>query len=261
MIEAANIAPPEVRGFLPQVGIYLPEEFDRKIECGAFDATSLEACTVMTLPRLLKDLKAEDVSCRQWVQTFPDECRPEQKKFGPFKRTVIRRLKNTLPMIQENREYYGWQVGIKDVITEQYPVAARIIFSGNYAPILYLNRAYTASNHPISGIEDIYELAKKANSFRNSVPTNEQAVSYANLLIKPLGSFEAARNVIEEASKRRGVQVFYGRNGFPRSFDGKLLGPGDSGHIGTDSYDRRIPKMFISTLVPVGEYEQSALGV
>lgn len=238
--------------------VYTPGEFDRKLTNGEILHSNVIACTTMTLSRFIQDIQGINMNQEQWVQTFPKKSKYVTKQFGPFKRTVEQKYDDPFWILNQNREYMSWQVGLRDTLFSIYPDAAEKIFEHSYSPILYLGREY-AKTPVLETIDDLYTLIKNANTYNDKPPEDSFSLVAADILLKPLGSLENVRDVIVEASQRQGVQVIYGANGFDLYKARAQRVHKDSTFWSAECYKSRFPARFVTAVLPLGQYEQTEL--
>lgn len=248
-----NLIPDEVRE-----KIMLPEVFDQDLCSGKIDHGVVLACTTMTMPRLLKDVNREGIAGKeQWIAVFRRKSEKVVIGKWPFKREKRVEYEDgetKVGQIQENRKYWGWQMGLRDALGSLYPRAGEKIFSDRYADILYTNRTYDEGN-PVNDFTGLSELIQRTHTYPNHRISPEKADEAATLFINALaGSYDSLNEVLTEARRRRGVQVVYGHGSFdhtPHRETGDLMS--------SKRIPGRISPEHITAILPIGRHEQEFL--
>lgn len=242
--------------FVSQEKILLPEVFDQQFLKGEIPLEEIQAVTMMTLSQFKSDASLNEMDQEQWIRYFPKEIRYEAKGVWPFKKNhKIEYIdkKIMLDQIQDNREYFKWPMGMRSALAQFYPEAAKRIYGGKYADVLYTNREYSDES-PITNFEELTQLIIKAHTYPSFKMTESEAKAPADLMIDSLGSYEALNRMLTESKNHQGVQVIYGANFLDHSH---LRSTGDM--MDSKLFPSRIHPRHITAVLPVGKYEQEQL--
>lgn len=231
------------------------KEFDAAFAAGKLTPSDISVCTTMPLSRYEKDLRNEDQNIPQWLLEF----QVEETITGHFwRRKVKRNFENhTKVLIPMNRDDYGWAEGFSDVL-RQYPEASAIIYTGNYAELIRLGRIYHEFS-PLLSRGKFFAMVEANNTHPHHKPKPETIQAAVDLAMAAFGSIDVIDSVLSEASRRQGVQVIYGGEGFRMWYAGQQTQGGDTPTHADRKLGQRIPSKFMAFVIPVGKYEQDRL--
>lgn len=234
-----------------------PEQFDNLVREGAIPQNLLRAWCVMPLSRYKDDLKNVNMEMPHWIQMRPTEVQQTGFAFWKKTREVFSPF-NLFEGWKQLRRFYGWQSGMSDLLRNEYPDVAAVIYGGEYSSVVHLARLYT-DFAPLDSWEKVYALVEEGNTHPNSKSRPQDIEKSTNLLRTAMPSLKLIDEVFAKAAKRQGIQVVYGGDAFKDYCEYMAGAHIDSAVWNARRLDVRTPSSYITAVVPLGTYEQAEL--
>ncbi len=209
------------------------EEFDTRFSEGKIPVVDALACSTMGLGRFLSDIHGKDLAVPQYLETIPTHLRIQRNWLTKSKQ--LSHAPDAPDIIRLNRIFNGSARGIDVLLLENPEVVAYH---------LKWNDPYGVLKLDLSTIIDP-EL---------SADTRE-SMAY-RMLVGHFGE-PKLEELARSASQREGVQVIYGGEHFG-GYIAQATKP-DPNHEMARKSTQRLPSNFVRYVLPLGEYEKTAL--